>query len=259
MSRKSNHTRAVRTVQSVDRAVAILERLAGSRAGLSLTELAGALHLAPQTAQSLLRTLQHHAWVAQASARGRYRLGPAAGEVVRRWHDGQDRAALAEPLVTELGRRLAEYVILTEWAGGVLVPLLEVRADRELSVRGEAYGPERLHTMATGKLLLAMLDAPRRRRIVASLPLHRRGPNSVTDRAALLEQLETIGRAGVAICREEAAAGVVAVAVAVPAPADKPPAALGTALPLARYDAARRAALLDELQRAGRAIATAWA
>lgn len=256
MSRDGRNRRAGRSVQSVDRAVAVVERLAASRAGLSLTELAGGLALAPQTAQSLLRTLQYHGWVTQGSPRGRYRLGPALGEIVRRWHAGQDRAVPAEPVVTDLGRRLGEYVILAEWAGGGLVPLLEVRADRELSVRGEAYRPERLHTMATGKLLLAMLDERRRREIVASLPLQRRGPNSVTDPAALLEQLDATARDGVAVCVEEAAAGVVALAVPV---AGRAPAALGTALPLARYVPARRDELLDELQRAARAIASAWA
>ncbi|NLF32022.1 MAG: hypothetical protein GX591_14190, partial [Planctomycetes bacterium] len=157
------------------------------------------------------------------------------------------------------GRRLGEYVILAEWAGGVLVPLLEVRPDRELAVRGEAFRPDRLHTMATGKLLLAMLDERRRRDVVASLPLERHGPNTITDRSALLEQLDAIARAGVAICEEEAAAGVVALAVPVDAEAAAAPAALGTALPLARYGPSRRDALLDELQRTGRAIASAWA
>ena len=259
MSRENAATLPGRTVQSVDRAVAIVTRLAGSQAGLSLTEVAKALALAPQTVQSLLRTLQHHGWVVQATPRGRYRLGPGLAQVVRRWHAEQDRAVLAEPFVTDLAKRLGEYVILAEWTGGVLVPLLEVRADRELAVRGEAYRPERLHTMATGKLLLAMLDETRRREIVASLPLARRGPNSITDRAALLAQLDAIGRAGVAVCEEESAAGVVALAAAVTAATGQAPAALGTALPLARYTPARRDELLDELRRAGRAIASAWA
>jgi len=55
------------------------------------------------------------------------------------------------------------------------------------------------------------------------------------------------------------AAGVVALAVPVDAEAAAAPAALGTALPLARYGPSRRDALLDELQRTGRAIASAWA
>jgi len=249
---------AGRTVQSVDRVVAIVETLAGAKEGMSLTKLAEALALAPQTLQSLLRTLQRHGWVVQPDKRGPYRLGPGLGQVHRRWLAGQDRVALARPIVTELCSRVGEYVILAEWTGSGLMPLLEAQPDRELSVRGELYLPERIHTMATGKLLLACLAEPRRREIVAVLPMHRRGPNSATDRAVLLDQLESIRQAGVAVCVEEAAEGIAALAVPLPGSPAQNPVALGVSIPTARYSPSRREELIADLRDAGRAITEAW-
>jgi len=247
-----------RTVQSVDRAVTILERLAATEAGMSLTELARSLSLPPQTAQSLLRTLQRRRWVSQSARRGRYRLGPGLGEIHRRWRAGQDRIALAKPVMVDLGARLGEYVILAEWTGNGLMALLELQPNRELAVRGQLYLPERIHTMATGKLLLAYLDETRRREIVAALPLPHRGPNSATNGRTLLRQLKSIRRDGVAVCEEETAAGVVAVAAPVSTDAGPVTVAVGVALPLARYSPARRDELIAALRDAGEAVAEAW-
>jgi IclR family transcriptional regulator, acetate operon repressor len=256
---KGGSAPAARTIQSVDRAVGLLKCLGAAKEGLSLTQLAGSLDLAPQTAQSLLRTLQHHGWVDQPTPRGSYRLGPGLAEVYRHWRAGQDRVDLARPVVEELSAGVGEYVVLAEWTGGGLMPLLQSYPDRELGVRGESFVPERIHTMATGKMLLATLDEARRKEIVATLPLPPRGPNSVTDPEVLLDQLASIREAGVAVCVEEAVEGIVAVAVEVSRTPGQPPAALGISLPAARDSSRRRTKLIAHLREASGAIADAWA
>jgi DNA-binding IclR family transcriptional regulator len=248
-----------RTVQSVDRAVAIVDRLSRSPAGLTLTELARALELPPQTAQSLVRTLQRRGWVAQEGRGAPYRLGPALGEIVRRRASGQDRAALAGPVVSELCRQAREYVVVAEWSGDGLAPVVESHPDRELTVRGDSFAPARLHTMATGKVLLAHRDPDALHALLERLPLERRGPRSVTDPGRLRKRLASIRRAGVAVCREEAAEGIVALAVPIVEPDDTVRAALGISLPLSRYSAARRKELTGALKAAARKVAEAWA
>ena len=84
-----------RRVQAVDRALGILERLAEAPTGLGLSSLARQLGLPPQTAQSLLRTLQHRGWVDQDGPGSPYRLGAGPVRLHRRWAGVRDRAALA--------------------------------------------------------------------------------------------------------------------------------------------------------------------
>jgi len=64
------------TVQSIERAAAILRVVAGSGGTLGVTDIAAAVGLAKTTAHSLLRTLLHVGFVAQDPATGRYALGP---------------------------------------------------------------------------------------------------------------------------------------------------------------------------------------
>lgn len=63
------------TVQSVERAAAILQLLGIEDESLGLVQIAGALGLAKGTAHGLLRTLHGVGFVEQ-DASGRYRLGP---------------------------------------------------------------------------------------------------------------------------------------------------------------------------------------
>ncbi|MCD4825277.1 MAG: helix-turn-helix domain-containing protein, partial [Phycisphaerae bacterium] len=55
-------------VQSVDRALSMLEVLASEPKGLTLSQLSKKLGLLPQTAQGLVRTLQAHEMVSQADS-----------------------------------------------------------------------------------------------------------------------------------------------------------------------------------------------
>ncbi len=248
-----------RTVQSVDRALALVDALAREPAGLTLTALARRAGLAVQTAQSLLRTLQRHAWVVQGGRGAPYRLGPAIGALHRRWSAHLDRAAAAAEPLQALSRELGEYVVIAEWAGDRLSPIAEARPDRELTVRGETFRRERLHVMATGKLLLACLGEAERRTVVGGLSLEKAGPRSVGTAEALLADLRVIRSQGYACCEDEAALGVVALAVPVGAGGEGPPAAaLGVSLPSVRYRARLRPRLLARLSHTARDIAAAW-
>ena len=63
------------TIQSVERAAAILRLLAGGSRRLRLGDLAQTLGLAKPTAHGLLRTLQQEGFVEQDPATGEYQLG----------------------------------------------------------------------------------------------------------------------------------------------------------------------------------------
>src|SRR5829696_2583382 len=63
------------SVQSIERAAAILQVVAGSGGTLGVTDIAEAVGLAKTTTHSLLRTLLLVGFVAQDRATGRYTLG----------------------------------------------------------------------------------------------------------------------------------------------------------------------------------------
>jgi DNA-binding IclR family transcriptional regulator len=91
------------------------------------------------------------------------------------------------------------------------------------------------HCTAIGKALLASLSEPEQRATLALLTLEREGPNTVTSKHALAEELERIRVEGVAICDEEQALGVRSIAAAIPQPGRSRPLALSITVPAHSY------------------------
>jgi DNA-binding IclR family transcriptional regulator len=251
-------TAAPRLVQSVDRAINILKTLVNEPAGLSLFELAARTELAPQTLQGLVRTLQHHDLVVQAGKGAPYVVGPGLGAMARAWSANQDRAGLARRAVLELAGRIGEYVLLAELRGAAFFAMVEARSSRELAVAFQHCWVERMHNMATGKVLLAWADEGTAEELLDRLEFARRGPRAITSRRALRRELARVRREGFALCRDEGSAGVAALAVPVRDAAGKVAAALGVSLPVSRLSAARRKELLAELGRTASQIESLW-
>ncbi len=247
---------AGRTIQAVDRALAILELLATEPGGLGLMEIAERLGIKHQTALGLLRTLQARGYVVQAGRGGAYLLGPGAARLAMAAQSTDRRAALAQPIVEELGRRSGESAFLAELRGEFLVPLASAACHAPLSAAPEPIAANRLHAMATGKVVLAQLSADERDGLLGGARLARLGPRTITSRQELLRELERVKRQGYAVCRDEWAEGVAAIAV--PVPAAGPPAAVGVSLPTARFTPARARELLQMLRRAAEQIAELW-
>lgn len=242
-------------VQSVVRAMALLEHLEAAGAeGLALQELARRAELKPPTAHNLLRTLEALGYVAQAVDSRRYALGPRAVSLGRAqtWVERLQR--LAMPLVGELQRRVDETVQLTVYRAGRRHTLCSAESAQPLRVGAQQGPDDRFYDTATGRMLLALLPAAERVRVVAELgPPESRWPAAAADPAAALEGLLTEGHARF----ENRASHVVALAVPVPSPAADCPAALGLYLPEARWNVGREAVLVEALRETASRIALA--
>lgn len=246
-----------RTLQSVDRAIAVLELLSSEPDGLGLGEMAGRLGLKPQTLQSLVRTLQAHGMVSQLRRGGQYVLGPGVHALSRRWLDQCDKGALAREVVVGLAGRIGESVLLAELRHGHLFALIEVTARQALSVSQHAMRDSPLHLMATGKLLLSYLPEEEKEALLARLDLSPRTPHTVTDRDVLRQQLREAREAGYVITDEQSAIGIVAVAVPVWDGGGQV-AGLGVAMPKARYEQQEVDEIVSELRRAAREVEASW-
>jgi IclR family acetate operon transcriptional repressor len=250
--------KAPRSVQSVDRAILILQALSTETGGLALRDLAARLFLPPQTVQSLLRTLELHDFVLQDGRGAPYQLGDGIRRLAGNRPSRDERGRLAHGPVLALANEIGESVLLDELTGRSAAGIAQARFEHALAVNPDSEGFQRLHTMATGKVLLAALPAPQRAIFVHGLNLSQRTPHTITDPDLLLGELQQVAAQGWAETLEEAVLGVAALAVPIPCPPGLPPASLGTCLPTARYTPERRPVLLAALQECAQDIADAW-
>lgn len=144
-----------RTIQSLERAAAMLRLLAGGERRLGLSEVAAALGLAKGTAHGILRTLQQEGFVEQDPASGRYQLGAEMLRLGQSYLDVNELRARALVWTDDLARSSGESVHLgVLHQSGVLIVHHVFRPDDSRQVL-EVGAMQPLHSTALGKVLAA--------------------------------------------------------------------------------------------------------
>jgi DNA-binding IclR family transcriptional regulator len=186
-------------VQSVQRAAALLEAIAGSAGPRTAPELAELCGLNRSTAWRLLATLEEEGLVDRDPASNRYSIGPAATRLAAAATDSLPRAA--RPHLEELSRRTGETVSLAVPRRLQLVYVDQVQAPHVMAADwlGRAVP---LHATSTGKALLATLP-PEELDAALTQSLLPFTDSTITDPAELREELARTRRRGYAVSRGE--------------------------------------------------------
>ncbi|ETK37352.1 IclR family transcriptional regulator [Microbispora sp. ATCC PTA-5024] len=143
------------SVQSIERAAAILRLLAQGSGRLGLSEIANSLGLARGTAHGILRTLQLVGFVEQDDATGKYQLGAALLHLGTSYLDVNELRSRAINWADALAARSGEAVrIGTHLQGKVLVVHHVFRPDDSLQTLDVGVLLP-MHATALGKVLLA--------------------------------------------------------------------------------------------------------
>ena len=195
------------SVQSIERAAAILRLLASSSGRLGIGEISRSLDLAKGTTHGILRTLQHVGFVEQDTDSGKYRLGAALLHLGTSYLDVNELRSRSINWADPLAARSGEAVrIGTMLDGKVLVVHHVFRPDDTFQTL-DVGSLLPLHACAMGKVLLAYsTDAARSvplepftRRTLTRPDLLARALSEVREQgwAAEVEEL-TPGEAGIA-------------------------------------------------------------
>jgi DNA-binding IclR family transcriptional regulator len=200
-------------VQSVDRALSILEILARRR-DAGVTEIGKELGVHKSTAFRLLAVLESRGFVEQAEDRGTYRLGfgivRLAGTITAQLDLTRQSRAACERLAADLG----DTVNIAILDGHRAVNVTQSRGAASIASHNWIGQQTPLHATSSGKILLAFGPAPVLAATLA-VPLDRFTDATVTDAAALAGELEQVRAAGWACTAEEYEIGLNAVAAPV--------------------------------------------
>ncbi|MFF5204393.1 IclR family transcriptional regulator [Streptosporangium sp. NPDC000396] len=195
------------TIQSVERAAAILRLLAAGPRQLGVAELARAMGLPKGTLHGILRTLVHVGFVEQDDNTGKYRLGATLLHLGSSYLDVNELRTRSLNWADALAGRSRESVwIGTLHEGQVLIVHHVFRPDDSMqALQVGAMLP--VHATALGKVLLAFDP-------YGSAPdtLERFTEHTVTTAGDLEEELESVRRRGWAADLEELTEGEVSIA-----------------------------------------------
>jgi DNA-binding IclR family transcriptional regulator len=237
-------------VQSVDRALAVLEILArDGHAGVS--EIAEEMGIHKSTVSRLLGSLVSRGMVHQNSERGKYQLGFG---ILRLASSIPGRLSLvreARPVLESLAEEYKETVNLAVLRSNVAVNVDQAMGPSTLATYDWVGSLTPLHATSSGKILLAALPVEERDRILKETGLPARTPRTIVKRDKLENELVDVARDGYAVVREEFEIGLNSMAVPVYNHLGSVIGSVSISGPAFRFDPEKTPGLIEALGQAG--------
>lgn len=195
------------TVQSVKRAMIILEELATEKEGLGVTELANRVGLHKSTVHRMLTTLLNLGYVEQSASSDKYRLGMKllflGGAILER----MDIRHEAHDLLKELSEKVNETVHLVVPDGYRAIYIDKLDSNKTIRMHSQIGRIAPFHASAVGKAILAFSDEKYIEKVIER-GLAKFSANTITEPKELMEHLKKIRESGFAVDDEENEKGI---------------------------------------------------
>jgi IclR family acetate operon transcriptional repressor len=202
-------------VQSLNRALRLLELLAEDDDGYRLVDLAQRAGLSTSTTHRLLTTLEQKRFVQFDREANLWHVGVQCFAVGSAFGRRRSITTLALPVMRRLRDLTGETVNLGLADGGDLVFLTQVESRELMRAMGKPGGRTPLACTALGQSILAAMSDDDITEYLRQHGLPRLTPNSIARPTRLHEVLEEARRAGYAVDHEENAVGLRCVAAVI--------------------------------------------
>jgi IclR family transcriptional regulator, pca regulon regulatory protein len=216
--------REPRYSQSLERGLAILGCFTPKRPVLGIADIADELGMSRSTTHRYVITLLALGYLEQGASR-KYRLGLRVTDLGMSALNSTGLREHARPYLDELRQRSSYTVSLAVLDGPEILCVDRASSLRRVGASASASGKAELnlhpgsrlpvHCTASGKLLLANLPEADRRAVIASIKLTKQGPNTITVKKALREELEEVLESSFAVDDEELGGGLYSIAAPV--------------------------------------------
>ncbi|MDG1429962.1 MAG: IclR family transcriptional regulator, partial [Paracoccaceae bacterium] len=237
-------TGGVRYIQSVIRALDIIEAITAEREGLVLSELADRVGLNSSTCHHLISTLVSRGYLLNLGRSRGYVLGPKIHELVNLADREFDPSELLRDDLRTFGEQIGQGVQLAVLAETSLLTKLRFPApDRESAALepDELIKMHALHATATGKAILAWLPEIELVRIISANGLTRYTAKTITTLSGLVDDLRLVRRRGFSVDDEELKDGVVCIGAVLRDPGGAIVGSISTTAPADNMTASYRA------------------
>lgn len=195
-------------VPALERSLAILEVLAQSRGGLTLSQLTRYLNLPKSSVYCLLRTFEENGYLSKQNSNGKYRLTTRLSDLGRCALQGMSLREKSRPFLKTLSEQtgITVHLAVVERGACTLIEKLNpVGSYRSATWVGKQVS---LHCTALGKALAAWLPETAVERIVSEHGLMRYNDNTICSFRKLKEELALVRERGYSLDDEEEEIGV---------------------------------------------------
>lgn len=175
-------------IQSVDRALQILETFSKENRELGVTEVSNILGLHKSTTFGILATLENKGFVEQNPNTGKYKLGLKLFELGNVVGDGMELRNIAYPFLKELVEKYQETVHLVVHDKGEVVYIDKIDSNSAININSHVGKRNPMYCTGVGKCLLSYLDEEYVEEILSN-ELKSYTPNTITDPERIKDEL----------------------------------------------------------------------
>jgi IclR family pca regulon transcriptional regulator len=204
--------------QSLERGLAILSAFKPARPELGISELARELGLTRSTSHRYVATLARLGYLQQNAVSRKYRLGPRVLDLGFSAINSMELRQIASTHLQQLSDETNHTVNMAILDGADIVYIERCRSaqqgQREIDLNLHVGSRLPAYCTSMGKVLLAGLPEDELAEVLDRVEFQQRGPNTL-DRRALVDALEVVRQAGIAVNNEELAYGLRSIAVPV--------------------------------------------
>jgi IclR family transcriptional regulator, acetate operon repressor len=190
-------------VQSLTRGLSLLEAVARAEGGLTLTDLAQRVQLAPSTAHRLLATLEKMGYVYQGGELGRWYIGLQAFTVGTSFLANRDFVAQSHPYMRRLMEQSGETANLGILDGTEAVFIDQVQCREMMRTIVKLGSRVPLHASGVGKAIFAALPDEQIDAILKVKGLPRITNNTITSPETMWASIRVIRQRGWSFDDEE--------------------------------------------------------
>ena len=199
-------------LQSLDNALSVVDIICDHGA-LTLTEIKRLTGFSNATILRMLSTLEQHKCI-QKDENGKYHLGYKFAYWGNHVEQHNILISTASPYLLDLRDQFFETVHLnTLLSDGSVLFAYRVPGKGSIVMNTVVGSQLEAYCTGTGKMLLACLDDENLHRIAGSYHYHRYTDTTITDKKALIDEINLIRARGYAIDNEESEVGLYCIAV----------------------------------------------
>jgi DNA-binding IclR family transcriptional regulator len=199
-------------IQSIDRALQVLELFSLEKPEWGVTEISKALNIYKSNVHNVLSTLAERGFIKKDLKTDKYKLGIKFFELGSVVIKNMDLRKIAHPYMEKLLKEFNETVHLGILVEGEILSIEQEESGQSLSPRIFIGKRAPLHCTGVGKAIMAYLSEEEIASIVKEKGLKKYTENTITNKEDLKKELEKIREQGYAVDNMEHEEGVRCVA-----------------------------------------------
>ncbi|WP_134683698.1 IclR family transcriptional regulator [Brevibacillus migulae] len=186
-------------VQSLERALTLLNVLSEYPDGIQITRLSEQVGLSKSTTHRLLATLLAMNYVVKDEETEKYKLGLQLLYLSRHILNSLDVIRIAKPFLEKLAQDVNETVHLCIEDNGEVMYIDKIESNQTIRMYSRIGSRAPMYCTGVGKILLSGMNPETYENVVSQIEFVAKTPKTITSKEALAEEVEAVKKQGYAL------------------------------------------------------------